>query len=379
MMNADTRRPGPVRLVDLSLGDPGYEPPEQAKAAAVSALGGGIGGYAPQGGFPWLRLALAAKLRESNNIAGDPDNIVVTSGASHGLFAALSAVCRPGDRVLVPDPGFPLYRLAASILGLNAVGYPLAEASGYEPDWEALDELLPGARVLIWNFPSNPLGVVAPRAWHARILDMLGRHAEVVMLSDEVYESLCFSGAHFSPAACESGPADRIISIFSFSKSHAMTGWRVGYLHASRELAATIARHHWGVSMSTPTVAQVAALAALRAPCAYLEGLRAFLLRNRDEAVRRLTAAGYACQPPNAGFFLWVDIERSGLDASTFTKRCAHEAGTLVSPGTDFSPAARHRIRLSYALSRHRLSEGLDRLIAWQDNLGACHAPANDI
>ena len=131
--------------------------------------------------------------------------------------------------------------------------------------------------------------------------------------------------------------------------------------------------------MSTPTVAQVAALAALRVPCAYLEGLRAFLLRNRDEAVRRLTAAGYACQPPNAGFFLWVDIERSGLDASTFTKRCAHEAGTLVSPGTDFSPAARYRIRLSYALSHHRLSEGLDRLIAWQDNLGACHAPANDI
>src|SRR5260370_12189874 len=175
MMNADPRRPGPVRLVDLSLGDPGYEPPEQAKAAAVSALGGGIGGYAPQGGFPWLRLALAAKLRESNNIAGDPDNIVVTSGASHGLFAALSAVCRPGDRVLVPDPGFPLYRLPARILGLNAVRYPLAAASAYQPDWEALDELLPGAPVLIWKFPSNPLGVAAPSARPARNLAMPGR------------------------------------------------------------------------------------------------------------------------------------------------------------------------------------------------------------
>lgn len=378
-MNADTGRPGLAPLVDLSLGDPGYDPPEQAKAAAMSALGKGIGGYAPQGGFPWLRQALAAKLGESNNIAGHPDNIVVTTGASHGLFAALSAVCRHGDQVLVPDPGFPLYRLAASILGLTAVGYPLSDGAGYEPDWQALAELLPRARVLIWNFPSNPLGVVAPAAWHARILDLLGRHPGVVMFSDEVYESLCLRGAHLSPAAYEGSPADRIISIFSFSKSYAMTGWRVGYLHASPELAAAIARRHWGVSMSTPTVAQVAALAALRASGAYLEGLRAFLLGNRDEAVRRLTAAGYPCQPPAAGFFLWVDIARSGLDASTFTKRCAHEAGTLVSPGTDFSPAAHYRIRLSYALPRHRLCEGLDRLIAWQHSLGACHAPAHDV
>jgi aspartate aminotransferase len=374
MMNAQSMPPGSGRLVDLSLGDPGYEPPEQVKAAAVSALSGGIGGYAPQGGFPWLRQALAAKLRDGNNIAGLPENIVVTSGASHGLFAALSAVCRPGDRVLVPDPGFPLYRLAASILGLNAVGYPLDEASGYEPDWKVLDQLLPGARVLIWNFPSNPLGLMAPGAWQARILEMLGQHAGVVMFSDEVYESLCFSGVHLSPAALEGIPADRIVSIFSFSKSHAMTGWRVGYLHAGRELAATIARHHWGVSMSTPTVAQVAALAALRAPRAYQEGIRGLLLRNRDEAIGRLTAAGYAPHTPAAGFFLWVDIARSGLDAGTFTKRCAHEAGTLVSPGTDFSPAARHRIRLSYALSSDRLREGLDRLIAWLDDPGTRHA-----
>src|SRR5260370_42671892 len=112
------------------------------------------------------------------------------------------------------------------------------------------------------------------------------------MLRDELDEGLCFSGANFSTTACESGPTDGIISIFSFSKSHAMTGWRVGYLHASRELAATVARHHWGVSMSTPTVAQGAALAALRAPCAYLGGLRAFLLRNRDGAVRSLAEAG---------------------------------------------------------------------------------------
>src|SRR5260370_38633329 len=108
MMNADTRRPGPVRLVDLSLGDPGYEPPEQAKAAAVSALGGGIGGYAPQGGFPWLRLALAAKLRESNNIAGRPDNIVVPSGATHGRFPAPPPAWRTGDRVAGPQPGVSL-------------------------------------------------------------------------------------------------------------------------------------------------------------------------------------------------------------------------------------------------------------------------------
>jgi len=359
-----------LRAVDLSLGDPGYGPPEQAVAAGARAILRGVGGYAPPGGLRKLRAAAAAKLRERNGIRAEADEVVVTTGASLGLFASLATLCRPGDRVLLPDPCFPLYRRMVATLRLEAVPYPLVAAE-YAPDWDALQALARGARVLLWNYPSNPLGAVARRAWLERLFAVMAGAPDLTLVSDEVYEALVFDGAHVSPAAWAGELRDRVLSVFSFSKSHGMTGWRVGYVHAPGALARAVAMSHWGVSMSTPTTAQIAALAALGAPATYLEERRALLLANRDQAVARLRGAGVACEVPAAGFFLWGDISRFGLDAEAFAERCAAEAGTLVSPGTDFSPVARDRVRLSFALDRQRLLEGLARLHAWTGGLAA--------
>jgi aspartate aminotransferase len=354
----------PGKFVDMSLGDPGYSPPREALAAVAAFLRTESRGYAPRGGFRWLREALAEKLRKQNVIDASADEVVVTTGASHGIFAVLAALCQPGDTIIIPDPGFPHYRLAARILGLSVQSYSLDADRGNEPDWDAIERSSAQARVLIWNFPSNPLGVDNPQ-WNAKVLELIGGHPGLFLLSDEVYEDLIFAGDHQSPAAVAGPNADRIASVFSFSKSYAMTGWRVGYVHARPDLGAAIARCHWGVSMSTPTVAQVAALAALHAPPSYLLEYRAFLTRNRDIAVQQLNSAGYRCSPPTGGFFLWTDISGTQLGAAAFAERSARELKVLVSPGTDFSPSATDRVRLSFALSETQLRDGLERLCRW--------------
>lgn len=356
--------------IDLSIGDPGYEPPDEARAVAVRAIGRGLGGYAPVGGLTRLRRALAGKLVDRNGIMASPEEVVITSGASLGIFATLATLCRPGDRILVPDPCFPLYRLAAATLNLRAVSYPLAgRADGHQPDWAALAELIPGARMLLWNYPSNPLGAPPRTEWSPRLFDLLATAPELMVLSDEVYEDLCLDGEHVSLAAGAGELADRIVSLFSFSKGYGMAAWRVGYLHAPAELAARVARAQWAATMSTSTVGQHAALAALSAPPTYLAQRRAFLRDNRDLAVCRLRAVGLGCDSPAGGFFAWVDIAESGLSAPEFTQRCAEDTGVLLSPGDDFGAAGRGHIRLNYAVSRERLDAGLTALCGWVTRL----------
>lgn len=365
------------RPIDLSIGDPGYEPPREVQALAVQAIARGLGGYAPRGGMHRLRSALAERFTTRDGIPATADQVVVTTGASLGIFATLSALCHAGDTVLVPDPCFPQYRLAAVTLGLRVRAYPLAgPEEGCRPDWAALEELAPNARLLMWNYPSNPLGAVADVAWFDRLFALIERLPELVVVDDEVYQDLCLDGQHAGLAAAAPQPAaDRIVSAFSFSKSYGMAAWRVGYLHTRADLAARIARAHWGATMSTGTAAQLGALAALKAPDSYLEERRAFLRTNRDLAVSRLRECGLTCPIPAAGFFVWVDIGQYGMDSVTFEERCAAEAGVLVSAGADFGPSGSDRVRINYAVPTERLAEALDRVSAWTATLGE-RAPA---
>lgn len=351
--------------IDLSIGDPGYGPPPEAVAAAAHAVVRGVGGYAPRGGLAGLRRDLADRLRARHAIAATPEHVTITSGASLGIFATLATLCRPGDRILLPDPGFPLYRLAATMLRLRVVAYPLElPTTGHRPDWAALEELAAGARVLLWNYPSNPLGAVCRPEWLPRLFAIVDRVPDLVLLCDEVYEDLCLDGAHAGAAAAAGELAHRTVSVFSFSKSFGMVAWRVGYLHAQPEWVARIARSHWGMAMSTSTAGQLAARAALRAPATYLAEQRAFLRTNRDHAVAGLRAMGLHCETPAAGFFAWPEI---GPDAPAFTERCADEAGVLVSCGDDFGSRGRCHVRLNYAVPRERLDAGLTALAGWLD------------
>lgn len=350
--------------IDLSIGHPGYEPAPPVQAVAVKAIAGGLGGYAPAGGLARLRSRLATRLTERNGIAAIPEQVVVTTGASLGIFATLSTVCGPGDTVLVPDPGFPLYRVAATNLHLKCASYPLA-ATG-EPDWTALAAMLPGSRLLVWNYPSNPLGALADAAWFPRLFALVAQHPQLTVLSDEVYGDLYLTDGHPGATASHAGAlADRVESVFSFSKSFGMAAWRVGYLHARTELTAAIASTHWAASMSTCTAGQLAAIAALRLPEEYLEERRAFLRGNRDLAVARLSSSGLDCAVPDGGFFAWADTSRFGVDGATFALRSGAEAGVLISRGIDFGPSGSQRVRINFAVPTPTLVTAPDRLERW--------------
>lgn len=355
--------------IDLSLGNPSYDPPEQAKAAAAYTILHGGNGYAAPGGLPTLRAALARKLQDQNRISATADQVLITSGASLGLFATMAVLCEPGDGVLIPAPGFPLYRLMAKMQRLQPLHYTLQADANYEPDWASLAALAPQARLLIWNFPSNPLGTVARPEWLPRLYRLLATQPHLYLISDEVYEDLIFTGAHSSPAASAGPLADRLFSIFSFSKSYGMAGWRVGYVHAPGAWAPHVEQAHWGAAMSASTVAQHAAVGALQAPPIYGKKILAFLSHNRAQVLPRLRQWELPYQEPEGGFFAWVNIQRSGLDSLIFASRCAEECGVLVSPGIYFSPTADDYIRLCFAVDTSVLAQGLDRIGRWVRDL----------
>lgn len=359
------------RVIDLSLGDPGYPPPPEAKVAVARCLALGNDGYAPPGGLPRLRAACAAKLGARNGIDARPDEVVVTTGASLGLFCTLAACCSPGDALLVPDPGFPLYLLMAQTLGLRTLRYTLREEAGFEPDWHDLAKLAPTARVLIWNSPSNPVGAVARQDWIERLRHLMTSNPGLVLVSDEVYEDACLDGEHISPRAGADRLSGRIVSLFSFSKSYAMTGWRVGYLHTTADQARRLTRIHWGVSMSTPSASQRAALAALQADGDYLGATRDHLRIARAQALAWARRRDFPVPVPQGGFFLWPDISSCGLDAERFCDAASDQCKVVISPGTDFSPAAESRIRLSFAASHDDLAEALTRLDTWLEDRAA--------
>jgi aspartate/methionine/tyrosine aminotransferase len=375
---------GDLTPIDLTLGAPVF--PATAAFAAGGAVPQGDAArdaarYAPMGGLPDLREALAAKLRSRNKIDATADDVVVTPGASGALFASLLALTRPGDRILVPDPGFPLYRLAAASLRLQVIPYRLARTAdgGYAPDFVDLAEAVAGTRVMLWNFPSNPLGAIPEARAADQLASLLRAEARLTVVSDEVYEDFVFDGAHLSPAAAL--PADlasRVWSVFSFSKSYGVAGIRVGYVHAPAGHAANVARLSWATTMSTGTLSQEAALGLLRAGPGDAVAFRDQVRAARDLAVARLREAGLPATAPQAGLFCWVDVSATGLAGEVLAERASRECGVLFLPGTEFSPGAPAMVRLSFGGEPAALREALDRLVPWLAPLvaGARSGPA---
>jgi aspartate aminotransferase len=365
----NTRNAEELGWIDLSVGNPSYDPPQEAKDAANRALADGRNEYLPPRGLVGLRQALTVKLHEQNCIPANMDDVVITTGASLGLFAAMSALCQPGDRILIPDPCFPLYRLIAQTQRLRPVYYPMRADSEYQPDWDVIAQALPNVRILLWNSPSNPLGAIATKESLSRLAELLEVNPEVYLVSDEVYENLVFSGVHLSPATAFCSLADRIFSVFSFSKTYAMAGWRIGYVHAPSIWAGKLEKVQWAAGMSPPTIAQYAAVAALQAPHSYHEQILGFLRHNRAEAVACLRQWQLPCCDPQGAFFVWVNIRSSGLNSITFAARCSEECRVVVSPGAHFSTSADHHVRLCIAVDTGRLIEGLDRIGRWVHRL----------
>ena len=357
IMNAAWGRP---EVIHLEVGQPDFPTPPHIVEAAHRAMLAGHTGYTPTAGIPALRSALADKIRARNGYTVDPGQVVLGNGGDQALHATLTAMTRPGDGVLLPDPAWPNFDMMATLLGLPAAHYPLTAAGGYVPDVGELERLVtPSTRVLLLNSPSNPLGSVIDRDRMAELLAFAAAH-DLWVLSDECYDEITFDGTVVSPSALDRD--GRVASVYSFSKTYAMTGWRLGYVAAPPAVAEVLTKVQEPLVSCLNTPTQYAALAALESPPAVLGEMVAAYRRRRDAVTGHLQELGMAAFRPAGAFYTWVDVSAAGLGAREFALRLLAEESVALAPGTAFGPGGEGYVRLSLAASDADLVEGVTRL-----------------
>jgi aspartate/methionine/tyrosine aminotransferase len=343
----------------LISGDPNFRTPAHIITAAADAAMAGGTGYAPGGGFLSVREAIAAKVAAVNGIEATADNVCVTTGACGALFSTLMLIVEPGDDVLLPDPGWSNYAAQVHVLGGNAVPYPVGPSTRWQLDPAVVEGLItPRTSAIVLNSPSNPTGVVLDPDALAAVVELAdGRGVAVV--SDEAYDQMVFSGAPFSVASRVQ--SDQIVTIYAFSKTYAMTGWRLGYAVGPADFIRELSLHQEPVVSSSSTIAQHAALAALGGPqdCV-AEMVGAYRERCR-QVVAALDAADTPAVEPGGSFFVMADIRSTGLDSWVFATRLLREYGVGVVPGAAFGAEGEGFVRITLAASQETLTEGMAR------------------
>jgi aspartate aminotransferase/aminotransferase len=279
-----------------------------------------------------------------------------------GLAAVFAAVLEEGDEVLMPDPGWSNYRMMLGWTGGRGVYYPCPPADGFQPDIDALSRMItPRTKLLLINSPNNPTGAVYPLRTIKKLVEIAQRH-NLWLLSDECYDEIVLDGTWTSPAHIAPDDA-RIASVFTFSKSYAMTGWRIGYVTGSAELIDTVVKILESNSSCVSTISQVAAEAALDGPQDCVAEMVSAYRRRRDLVVDLLREADMLISVPAGAFYCMADISGSGMPARDFAFKFLRERGVSVAPGTAFGEVAKDAVRISLASSDADLQEGVERLI----------------
>ena len=346
----------------LAVGEPNFATPPHVVDAAGAAARAGKTGYVSNAGIPELRAALAEKIRARNGYDVGPDGVVVSNGGVEGIFAALSALLDPGDGILLPDPGWPNFAMMATMLRARILAYPLVPESGFLPEIADLERLCDaGTKAVLLNSPSNPLGSVIDRE-RMREIAAFAASRNLWIVSDECYDETVFDDRFVSAAAV--ADPERTIGIYTFSKTYAMTGWRVGYVTAPAQAIAQIAKLQEPLISCVNAPAQYAALAALTGPQDVVAHMNAAYRERRDEVCRRLAAARIPAQPPSGAFYVWTDVRASGLTSRDFAFTLLRERGVAVAPGTAFGLGGEGFVRISLATEPAALYAGIDRLIA---------------
>lgn len=351
-------RPDTLRL---EIGEPDFPTPPHIVQAAAQAAAQGFTRYTANRGLLSVREAIKAKIAERNCIRADVDQIVVTAGGGNALIETLMVLVDPGDGILIPDPAWPNYEMMAAALNAVPLRYPLERENEFQPDLDVLARLAcePRAKVLLVNSPGNPTGAVWPRETLEQVLE-IARANDLYVLSDEVYEDIVFEGEHWSPATVDDD--GRVITVFSTSKTYAMTGWRVGYLVASPRIAELLAKVQEPVVSCAPAVSQKAAEAALLGPQDAVARMREAYLRRRDATVEQLRMQQMLVTVPRGAFYIFADVSRATLETAAFCRWLVVEHGVAVGPGDTFGSRASGLVRISLAAADHVLAQGVSRL-----------------
>ncbi len=351
-----------IDVIHLEIGEPDFATPAHIVEAGVKALRDGATHYGPPAGLPILREAVAADVAASRRIAVHPDQVVVTPGGKPVMFFAILAAIEPGDEVLLPDPGFPIYASLVNFVGGVPVPLTLREDRAFRLDLDELAaKLTPRSRMLILNSPHNPCGSALTAADLHAIAELV-RGRDIVVLSDEIYSRMTYGAPHHSIAA-EPGMADQTIILDGFSKTYAMTGWRLGYGVFPGKMAEQVALLMTNSNSCTATFTQLAGVAALTGPQEPVEAMMAEFARRRDLVAAGLNAIpGWSCQMPAGAFYAFPNVRALGGDSRRLADYFLGQAGVALLSGSGFGAAGEGYLRLSYANSMEKLEQALDRL-----------------
>ncbi|NJE06150.1 pyridoxal phosphate-dependent aminotransferase [Thermococcus sp. M36] len=352
-------------LISLGIGEPDFDTPEHIKEYAKEALDRGMTHYSPNAGIMMLRKAIARKLREQNGIEADPKTqIMVTVGANQAFLMGLAAFLREGEEVLIPSPMFVSYAPAVILAGGKPVEVPTYEENEFRLNVDDLEKhVTKKTRALIINSPNNPTGAVLTKKDLEEIADFAVEH-DLIVFSDEVYEHFVYDGARNHSIASLDGMFERTLTINGFSKTFAMTGWRLGFVAAPEWIIERMTRFQMYNSTCPVTFAQYAAARALEDPRSWkaVEEMRREYERRRDLVWKRLNEMGLPTVKPKGAFYIFPRVKDTGLTSKEFSELMLMEARVAVVPGSAFGTAGEGYIRISYATAYGQLEEAMDRM-----------------
>jgi len=352
-------------VIHLEIGEPDFGTPENIVEAAVDALHKGWTHYGPSAGLPDLRQAIADYISRTRGVAVASDEVVVVPGGKPIIFFALLALAEAGDEVIYPNPGYPIYESMIRYAGAEAVPIRLREERGFRLDGDELKSLISErTKLIILNSPHNPTGGVLGQADVRDIVRAIGDR-DIMVLSDEIYSRLIFEGEHHSVIS-EPDFKERTILLDGFSKTYAMTGWRMGYGVMRADLAKHVARLMTNSNSCTSSFTQVAGIEALRGDQSAVDRMRDEFQRRRDAFVAGLNQIrGFSCPSPKGAFYVFPNITATGWKSKPLADALLEQAGVACLSGTAFGEFGEGYLRFSIANSLENLDEALTRIDKW--------------
>ncbi len=343
-------------VISFSLGEPDFDTPPHIREAAKKALDEGKTHYTPSAGILELRESIANKFKE-NGLEVTSNEVIVTPGAKQTIFEAIQAVLDEGDEAILFEPAWVSYVPCIKLAGAKPVDVSVS-TENFKPD--GFEELVTKkTKMIIVNSPCNPTGAVFDRSNLQMIADIAMDH-NLIVLSDEIYEKILYTGEHISIGRLD-GMQDRTITINGFSKAYAMTGWRLGYAAASKEIIGAMLKLQQHSTSCATSFAQYGGVAALEGPQECIIGMVNEFKARRDLIVEELVDLGIKCKKPDGTFYVFANVSQFG-SCEDVAERLLRDAYVAVTPGIAFGPSGEDYIRISYAVSQARISEGLDRI-----------------
>lgn len=356
---------GDKQLISLGVGEPDFKTPETARRAALGLIEQGNTQYTGCRGLLELRELVSRYLFERFNVRYPAENTVITVGASEAVDLALRAICDAGDEILLPEPYYVSYAPAVALAGGVPVPVKCAEANCFVPTAQDLQNVLTDkTKAVILSYPNNPTGAVATKAQLEEIAEFVKQN-DLLVISDEIYAELNYTGMHYSVAALPQ-MSERTIYIGGFSKTFAMTGWRVGYICCPDYIDKAVVEIHTHTIICAPRMGQVAAITALKDGFAggfsFIEEMRADYAERGRVLAEGLNSLGLKCMRPQGAFYIFANVESTGLDGDGFAEKLIKEAKVAVVPGSAFGEAGKNFVRCSYAASMENIKKALVRI-----------------